>query len=142
MPKKKQVHLTTEQILEQTRRNAERQEKLKFVREVFYPALTKATTSIDDALTNLSIISTVIMEKFLGKMKEVTMKEVDVYSNLSKDDPQYESLKAMLELFDNMNTFEAKEHFEYMRQEIQLFLNDEQKERTLDSLKTKWLGEK
>lgn len=142
MPKKiKQIHLTTEQILEQTRKHAEWQEKMKFIKEEFYPALVRATTSIDDALSNLSIINTVILEKFLAKMKEVKMKDIDIYTNLSKSDPQYEGLKALLELFDDKSVFETKEYFEGMRNEIQLFLSDEQKERTLDSLKTKWLGE-
>lgn len=139
--KKKQTHLTTEQILEQTRKRAEWVEKMKFVKEVFYPALCKATNSIEDAMQNLTIINSVIMEKFLARMKEVTMKDIDIYTNLSPSDPQYENLKAMLELFDDKSVFEAKELFEGMKQEIQLFLNDEQKERKLEDLKCKWIDE-
>jgi len=139
--KKKQVHLTAEQLIEQSRRKAERDENLKFVKEQFYPALCKATTSIEDAMQNLTIINSVIMEKFLANMKEVTMKEIDIYTNLTPSDPQYENLKAMLELFDNKTVFEAKELFEGMKGEITLFLSDEQKERKLEDLKVKWIDE-
>lgn len=142
MPKKKQVHLTTEQLIEQSRKKLEWEQKMKFIKEEFYPALCKATLSIEDALQNLTIINSVILEKFLARMKEVTMRDIDIYTNLSKDDPQYEGLKAMLELFDDKSVFEAKELFEGMKQEIQLFLNDEQKERKLEDLKVKWIDEK
>lgn len=139
MPKQK--HLTTEQILEQTRKNAEFKDKMDFVKNKFYPALCNATTSINDALQNLTIINSVIMEKFLARMKEVTVKEIDIYTNLSADDPQYEGLKAMLGLFDEMNVFDAKQYLEGMKDEINTFLSDEQKERKLEELKTKWIDE-
>jgi len=141
MPKPKQKHLTTEEILEQTRRNAEFREKMAFVKNEFYPALCKATTSIEDALQNLTIINSVIMDKFLARMKEVKMSDIDIYTNLSPTDPQYEGLKAMLNLFDNMSVFEAKMYFEGMKSEIQTFLNDENKERKLEDLHTKWIDE-
>lgn len=140
-PKHKQVHLTTEQILEQTRRRAEWVEKMKFVKEIFYPALCKATNSIEDAMQNLTIINSVIMEKFLGRMKEVKIKDIDIYANLSPADPQYENLKTMLELFDDMSVFEAKTYFEGMKSELALFLQEEQKERPLESLKVRWIDE-
>lgn len=141
MAKPKQQYLTTEQILEQTRKRAEWLEKMKFVKEVFYPSLCKATNSIEDAMQNLTIINAVIMEKFLGRMKEVKIKDINIYTNLSPDDPQYENIKAMLELFDDMSVFEAKTYFEGMKAEVQTFLNDEQKERKLEDLKTKWIDE-
>ena len=139
--KKPQVHKTREELLADLHANSEWIMKMKFVKEEFYPALIKATTSIDDALQNLSIINSVIMDKFLGKMKDTTMKDIDVYSNLSKDDPQYEGLKALLELFDNMTVFETKSYLEGMKSEISQFLIDEQKLRTLDTLPTKWMDE-
>lgn len=141
MAKPKQKHLTTEQILEQTRRNAEFKEKMEFVKNDFYPALCKATTSIEDALQNLTIINSIMMEKFLGRMKEVSMKEIDMYTNLSKDDPKYEEMKTMLGLFDTMNVFEAKSYFEGMKNELMTFINDEQKVRKLEDLPTKWIDE-
>ena len=140
--KKKQVHLTTEQLIEQSRKKLEFEAKMKFIKEEFYPALCKATTSIEDAIQNLTIINSVIMEKFLAKMKEVTMRDIDIYTNLTPTDPQYEGLKALLELFDDKSVFEAKELFEGMKGEINLFLQDEQKERKLEDLKVRWIDEK
>ena len=139
--KPKQKHLTTEEILEQTRHNAEFREKMSFVKNEFYPALCKATTSIEDALQNLTIINSVIMDKFLARMKEVKMSDIDIYTNLSPSDPQYEGLKLMLQLFDDMSVFEAKQYFEGMKAEIGTFLNDENKERKLEDLKTRWIDE-
>lgn len=141
MAKSKQKHLTTEQILEQTRRNAEFKDKMSFVKNKFYPALCKATTSIEDALQNLTIINSVIMEKFLSRMKEVKIKDIDIYANLSLEDPQYDNLKEMLELFDDMSVFEAKSFFEGMKSEIGTFINDEQKQRKLEDLPVKWIDE-
>ncbi len=139
--KKPQVHKTKEELIADLNKNADFVSKMKFVKQVFFPALCNATSSIEDALSNLSIINSVILEKFLARMKEVKMKDIDIYTNLSKDDPHYEGLKAMLELFDDKSVFEAKELFEGMKQEINMFLNEEQKERSLDTLKTKWLDE-
>lgn len=133
--------VTQAELLANLKNNSEWMAKMKFVKEVFYPALCKATTSIEDALSNLSIINSVILEKFLGRMKEIKLKDLDIYSNLSKEDPQYEGLKAMLNLFDDKSVFEAKELMEGLSQEIKLFLNEEQKNRTLESLPTKWLSD-
>ncbi len=141
MKTKPRVPKTKEQIIADLRNNAEWTSKMKFVKESLFPALCKATTSIEDALSNLSIINTVILEKFLARMKTVKMKEIDIYSNLSKDDPQYEGLKTLLNLFDDMSINDAKELLEGMRSEINLFLQEEQKTRTLDSLPTKWLDD-
>src|ERR1035437_4656092 len=132
--KKNKAKQSEAQKLQAIQRKEEFDVKLKFIKEQFYPALCKATTSIEDALQNLTIINSIMMEKFLGKMKETTMKDINIYTNLSMSDPNYEALKSMLELFDDKNVFETKEYFEGMRGEISLFLNDEQKERKLEDL--------
>jgi len=133
---------TKAELIADLQKNAAWMMKMKFVKESFYPALCKATNSIEDALQNLTIINSVILEKFLAKMKEVKMRDIDIYSNLMPSDPQYENIKAMLELFDDLSVFEAKEYFEGLKQEINLFLNEENKERKLEDLKTKWMDEK
>ena len=139
--KKNKAKQSEAQKLQAIQRKEEFDVKIKFIKEQFYPALCKATTSIEDALQNLTIINSIMMEKFLGKMKETTMKDINIYTNLSMSDPNYEALKSMLELFDDKNVFETKEYFEGMRGEISLFLNDEQKERKLEDLKTVWADE-
>lgn len=141
MKRKPQHHATKKELLANLKANAEWMAKMSFVKEQFFPALTKATTSIEDALSNLSIINTVILDKFLSRMKEVKMRDIDIYANLSISDPQYDGLKAMLELFDDKSVFDAKELFEGMRAEINMFLAEEQKERKLEDLPTRWIDE-
>lgn len=143
MKKKKQTPIirSKEQILADLRANVKFQEKMTFIKEKVYPALCDATTSIDDATQNLSIINTVIMEKFLGFMKEKTMKDINIYSNLDPKDPKYEELKALLQLFDEYSVFDTKDILEGMKNEITLFITEENKSRQLSDLKTKWLDE-
>ena len=141
MKKQKRVVKTREQIVKELQGNEKFQKKLKFVKEQAYPALIEATKSIDDATSNLSIINSLLMEKFLGRMKEVNFVELDIVKSLSSEDPKYEPLKKFLELFYGMSAFEAKEHLEGLKAEISLFLNEENKNRSLSDLKTKWLDE-
>jgi ribosomal protein L7/L12 len=136
-----QQNKTKEELIADLQKNAVWMAKIKFIKETFYPALIKATTSIEDATQNLTIINSVMMEKFLGLMKEKKFSELDVYANLDPKDPKYEDLKAMLNLFDGMSLFEAKEYLEGMKQEIAMFIADEQKVRGLDTLPTKWIDE-
>lgn len=141
MKKQKQVIRTKDQILSDLKTDKKFAEKMSFMRDQMYPALIKATISIDDATQNLSIINTVIMEKFLGLMKEKTMKDIDLVSNLSKEDDQYENLSAFISLFDDMSVFDAKDLLEGMKNEITLFVTEENKSRSLADLKTKWIDE-
>lgn len=135
------VNKTTAERLADLKKNGEWVKKMKFVKETFYPSVIKASASIDDALQLLHIVNTVIMEKFLARMKTVTMRDLDVYTNLMKSDPKYEDIKAMLGLFDEMSAFEAKEYIEGLKAEISLFINEEQKVRSLSTLPTKWMSD-
>ena len=135
------VNKTKEELIADLHKNAAWMAKMTFIKKQFYPSLLKATVSIEDAIQNLTILNSVMMEKFLGFMKEKKFKDLDVYSNLSKEDPKYEDLKSMLNLFDEMTVFEAKEYLEGMKMEINTFLADEQKVRGLDTLATKWIDE-
>lgn len=141
MPKKKQLHLTTEQIIEQSNRQRKFKEKLSFIKEKFYPALILASENIEGAVQMLSILNTIMMEKFLGKMKETNMKEINLFTNVAADDPRHDEIETMLHLFDEMNVFEAKEYFEGVKGEIELFKQDYFKGKTLDELPVHWLGD-
>lgn len=139
--KKKRVNKTREEIISDLKNNQKFQEKMKFTKEVFYPALCKATKSIDDAQQNLNIINSIMMEKFLGFMKDKKFSELKMEEMLSPEDEKYEAIKDMLALFNDKSVFETKEFFEGMKQEINLFVNEENKERALSDLHTKWLDE-
>lgn len=141
MKKPKQKHKTRAELVAELNKNKDFRDKMIFTKEVFYPALAKATASIDDAIQNLSIINTVIMEKFLGFMKDKKMSELKITESLSKEDPKYHDLKYMIELFDDYTVFDAKDIFEGMRGEIQLFVTEENKSRTLLDLKRQWIDE-
>lgn len=141
MKKETRKNKTREQILMDLKGNEAFQKKMKFTKEEFFPALTQATTSIDDALSNLSIINTILMEKFLGFMKETKFRDLKIQENISDQDPKAEDLKAMLALFDDMTAFDAKDLLEGMRNEINLFLSEENKTRTLADLKPRWIDE-
>ena len=139
--KNPQEHLTGPALLAKLKNDADWTSKMKFVKEVFYPALCKATISIEDATQNLVILNSIMMEKFLAKMKETKYGDLDMESNLSPKDPKYEDLKALLHLFDDKNVFEAKELMEGMKGEIEQFKADWWKNKTLDELPTKWVDE-
>lgn len=139
--KQKRQNKTREQLIAELKGNQKFVEKMKFTREVFYPHLIQASKSIDDAVSFLASINTVLMEKFLSYMKDKNFGELKLVDVLDPKDEKYEQLKAMLELFSDKSVFEAKELLEGMKQEISLFINEENKTRQLSDLKTKWLDE-
>ena len=67
---KKKIFRKKEEILADLKKNKDFQEKMKFTKEVFYPALCEASKNIEDATMFVGSISTVMMDKFLGLMKE------------------------------------------------------------------------
>lgn len=139
--KKKQHHKSRKEILADLKKNKDFMEKMKFTKEVFYPALCKATKNIDDAQMFLGSIASIMMEIFLGFMKTKRLGELDLPSKLDPKADNYEELKTLLALFEDMDVFTAKTYFEGMRSEISLFLNEENKGRPLSDLKTKWVDE-
>lgn len=139
--KKPRVVRTKEELLRDLQKRSDFIEKMTFIKEKFYPALIEATTSIEDATQNLNIINSIIMEKFLGLMKEKKVGELNIYSNLSDKDPKYEQLKALLGLFDDMDVFSAKEYFEGVKMEIEQFKADYWKDKTLNELPAKWMSD-
>lgn len=139
--KPKQVYRSKEEIISELKKNEEFKKKIKFSRETFYPALCKASTNIEDAQMLLAGFNTVIMQTFLGLMKDKKLGELDLQSKLDSTNPKHTEQIALLNLFEDMTIFEAKDHIESMKSEIGLFLSDEQRERSLESLKTKWIDE-
>jgi len=139
MSKNKQK--SKDELLADLKANPAFQEKLIFARDVFYPALINATTSIDDASVLLGVFNTMLMQEFLAFMKDKTMKDLKLADKLDPFNEKFNESKALLALFDDMTVYDAKDHIEGMRNEIQLFLNEEAKSRLLSDLKTKWLDQ-
>lgn len=132
---------TKEELLNNLKGNKDFQVKMKFTREKFYPALINATTSIDDASILLSGFNTIIMQEFLGLMKEKKLGDLKLDTKLDPTNEKFKASKDLLNLFKDMSVFDAKDHIEGMKNEIELFKNEEMKERGLETLKTKWIDE-
>lgn len=139
--KNPQLHKSKEELIDELRKNADFQVKMKFVKEQFWPALCEAATSIDDASMVLSGFNSNIMEAFLSKMKEVKVKDLGLEEKLDKQSPKYAENQKLLALFSEMSVFDAKYHIEGVKGDIEKFKSDEMLSRPLTSLKTKWLDE-
>ncbi len=135
------IQKTKEQIIADIQNNYKFQENMKFAKEKFFPALCKSSKSIDDATMFLASINNILMESFLGFMKEKTFGDLKLIDKLDNKDDKYMDTVALLELFNDKSVFDAKELLEGMRTEIQLFINEENKVRPLTDLKTKWLDD-
>lgn len=138
MKKEKKIFRKKEEILADLKKNKMFTEKMKFARERFYPALCKASSSVEDAQIFLSGFNTALMQSFLALMKEKKMGELDLVNKLAAATPQY---KEVVALFDDYSVFDAKDQIEGMKNEISLFLSEEQRERPLSDLKTKWIDQ-
>lgn len=141
MGTKIQKHKSKEELLADLKNNKDFQEKIKFAREVFYPALCQASTSIDDAQILLSGFNTTIMQEFLSLMKEKKIKDLALVDKLDQTNPKFAEMSALLGIFSDYTVFDAKDQIEGMRGELALFITDEMKERPLSSLKTKWVDQ-
>ena len=130
-----------QEVLDALKNNAAFQDKMQFVKERFYPALLDATTSIEDAQQLLAGFNTQIMQSFLEWMKTVKTSELKLAEKLDATAEKHEAYVKMLELFDEMSVFDAKDYIEGMRSEIALFIKDEMESRSLSTLKAKWIDE-
>lgn len=143
MPKQKQKRLvkSKDELMKELKKNAQFIEKMQFAKEKFYPAIVAASRNVEDAQQFLSSINTVLMQEFLGRMKEIKMSDMKLIEKLDAKDEKHDEIVALLSLFNDVSVFEAKDQIESMRSEIQLFINEDMRSRTLDTLKTRWLDE-
>ncbi len=141
MKKKQLLTKNKAQLIADLQKNQDWVKKMLFTKTQFYPALLDLDSSVDDVKMFLASIETVLMEKFLAKMKEtkfIDMKLVDV---LDPTDEKYQWYIKILSLFEDMNTYDARDVIDGMRKEIAQFETDESKNKKLVDLKTKWLDE-
>lgn len=140
--KKTRHNKTKEQIIDDMKKRELFKEKMDFTKNKFYPALCAASRNIDDAKQLVSSLNSMMMDKFLGFMKEKKFSDLDLHTLLDPKEEKYQEYIALLALFSDMSVFDAKYFIEGMRNEIDFFLREEQIERPLSSLKPKWLDEK
>lgn len=141
MDKKPRENKTKEQLLSELKQNQDFQKKIAFSREKFYPALIKADPTVEEASMWLGGFNTAMMNAFLERMKEVKMKDLNLTLKLDAMSDQFVQFRDIIELFDDMTVFEAKDNIEGMKGEIELWRQDEDRERKLSELKTKWIDE-
>ena len=139
--KPKRVPKTKEQILKDIKANADFQKKMAFVKEQFWPALCEASTSIEDAQILLQGFNNVIMQTFLELMKEKKLSDLNLTTKLDAQSDKFLENQKLLALFSEMSVYDAKDYIEGLRNEIQLFLTEEQKKRSLSDLKTTWIDQ-
>jgi len=130
------------EILEEMKKNHEFRKKMKFTKEVFYPELVNVSDNIQDAIMLLSGLGGMILSEFLEGLKGKKFSELNLEEKLAKDNPKHEQFKKFLAIFNDLSAFEAKDLIEGMKQEIELFIKEENETRSLSSLKTKWVDEK
>lgn len=138
---KKRAPKSKEQFLTEIKSNVEFQKRMAFTKDQFWPALCESSTNVEDAQILLEGFNTVIMQTFLGKMKEFTIKDLDLGVKLDAMNDKFLENQKLLALFNDVTVFDAKDYIEGMRNEIALFQRDEMKQRPLSSLKVTWLDE-
>lgn len=134
-----QKQRSKQQIAEGMKRVQEAKRLRSFVKDKLYPALLDASESIDDAKYLLGSFSNMMMEKFLAKMKEIKFNELKLEEKLDPKAKKYEQFKVMLDLFKDESIFTSRELIEGMKNEIEMMITNEMKERELHTLKTNFL---
>ena len=129
-----------ERTKEEIAREMEVARKGKIVVHTFYPALTAATVSIDEAKMLLRAISTLMMEEVMKTMKERKFSDISpaILKVLTEDGERVEEIKELLAVFEKENLFVSREIIEGMSNAIEQMLIEDQQGRTLDTLKPDW----
>jgi len=135
----KKQNPTKEQLTNDIKRMQDVKNKRAFVKNSFFPALVKASDSVDDAKFFLGSFSNLIMESFLAEMKTKNFMELKLHEKLDKKHPKYKEMIDLLGLFSSENVYDSRELVEGMKQEIEMMITDEFKKRKLDSLTTNFL---
>lgn len=140
---KNKIHIpkTKEQLIADMKKSESWLRKMKFVKEKFYPALLDIDSSISDTKMFVSSINQMMMEKFLGFMREKKFSELKMVDILDKKDANYDKYVVLLELFNDLSVFDAKDMIEGLSGEIGTFIEDEMKDRKISTLKTKWIDQ-
>lgn len=135
-----QVHRTSEQIVADMEREAERRRKRDLIVDQFYPALEKASISIDEAKALLSAFGALVMEEAMKTLKEKKIADVkeSMLSVLCADGTRKAEVGALLDVFGAETLYSTRNFIEGMNASITQATTDEQRDRTLDTLKMNW----
>lgn len=125
---------------EEIRRGMEVSRKRKIVTEHFYPALVKATISVDESKMLIQSISTLIMESVLQTMKDRSFSELipSLIGRLCSDGERKEEVTELLKTLSSENLFVAREIIEGMSNAIEQMILDDMQGRSLDTFSPDW----
>lgn len=125
---------------EQIAREMEIKRKRVIVVDKFFPALAKATISIDEARMFVSATTSFIMEAVMDTMRQRKFSEISerVLKGLSPDGERKEEISALLDIFSGETLFVSREIIEGAKQAIDQAINDEMRERKLNDIKFNW----
>ena len=137
----KHIPKTREQLIAELKSSDKWKEKMLFAKTKFYPALCDLDTNVDDTKVFLTSINSVMMEKVIQGMKTMKFGDLKLAESLDPKDADYEGYVKLLNLFNEMTAYDAKDLIEGMRNEIATFENDLMKNTKLINLPVKWLDE-
>lgn len=125
---------------EDVRKGMEVQRKRAIVRDEFFPALNKATVSIDEAKMLMSALGAFIMEDAMTVLKERKVSDIKerLVKKLCADGERIEEITALLSVFDEETLYSARELVEGLKSGIEQMRIDEERSRTLESLNPDW----
>lgn len=140
MPKKKQHHKSTEELVAEGLRAREVERKRDIIVNKFYPALVAATISVDEAKALIQAMGTCLMEQVLKTMKERQFSEIapQLLSILCSDGERKDEVTTVLESLSTENLFTAREIIEGMTGAIERMILTDMQNRTLSTLSPNW----
>lgn len=141
MPKKR-VNKTKEQLVKEAENKKEVSRKRTLIVDSFYPALVKATISIDEAKALIQAMGSLVMERVLDTMRERKFSDISeqLLKSLTTDGERLEEIKALLATLEGENLFVSREIIEGMIRAIDAMITEEMRDRNLGTLKTNWEG--
>lgn len=141
MPNKpKKTVKSKEQIAHEMYNAQEIARKRDIIVNEFYPALIRATISVDESKALIHAMSSLLMEDVLKTMKERKFADIamSLQERLTTDGERVEEIAALLATLANENLFVAREIIEGMTAAIEASITEEMRERNLSTLKTNW----
>lgn len=140
MPNPKRVRKTREQIKKELNNKAEVARKRTIIVDNFYPALIKATVSVDESKMLIQAMGSLIMEQVLSTMKQRSFKDIKdiLIETLCPNGERKEEITALISTLEEENLYVAREIVEGMTRAIDTMVAKELQGRTLDTLKADW----
>lgn len=136
MNKEPRANKTEEQILAEM----DLARKRTLIKDKFYPALEKATTSVDEAGMLLQAATSLLMEEAMETLRTKKIKEIKnrLIQKLCPDNERVLEIEQLISNFEDLTLFETRGHFESMKAVIEQMKMDDMRSRKLETLTPDW----